>query len=42
VYTSALVRGWIHDQLRAGDESPQRTIERIAQELDQLRRQFMT
>lgn len=36
---SALVRGWILDQLRAGSDSPERTVERIARELEQLRRQ---
>lgn len=37
---SALVRGWILDQLRASTDSPVRTVERIAQELEQLRRQL--
>lgn len=37
---SALVRGWILDQLRAGSESPGRTVDRIARELEQLRRQI--
>ena len=41
VPASVLVRGWILDQLRAGSESPVRTVERIAQELDQLRRQLV-
>lgn len=38
---SALVRGWILAQLRAGSESPQRTVERIARDLEQLRRQIL-
>jgi hypothetical protein len=38
---SALVRGWILDQLRAGTESPITTVERIAHELEQLRRQLL-
>jgi len=38
---SALVRGWILDQLRAGTESPITTVERIAHELEQLRRQLV-
>jgi hypothetical protein len=37
---SALVRGWVLDQLRVGTESPIRTVERIAHELEQLRRQL--
>ncbi len=37
---SALVRSWVLDHLRAGSDSPVRTVERIAQELDQLRRQL--
>lgn len=40
VPASALVRGWILGQLRAGSESPVRTVERIAQEFEQLRRQL--
>jgi hypothetical protein len=35
------VRGWILDQLRAGAESPITTVERIAHELEQLRRQLV-
>jgi hypothetical protein len=38
---SALVRGWILEQLRDGSESPIRTVERIALELEQLRRQLV-
>jgi hypothetical protein len=38
---SALVRGWILDHLRAGAESPITTVERIAHELEQLRRQLV-
>ncbi len=38
---SSLVRGWILDQLRAGTESPQRTVERMARDLEQLRRQIV-
>jgi hypothetical protein len=41
VPASALVRGWILDQLHAGSESPVRTVERIAHELEQLRRQLV-
>lgn len=41
VPASALVRGWILDQLRAGSDSPVRTVERIAHELEQLRRQLV-
>lgn len=41
VPASALVRGWILEQLRAGSESPVRTVERIAHELEQLRRQLV-
>jgi hypothetical protein len=37
---SGLVRGWILEQLRAGTESPVRTVERISHELDQLGRQL--
>jgi len=37
---SALVRGWILDQLRESSESPMKTVERIAHELEQLRRQL--
>jgi len=37
---SALVRGWILDQLRTSSESPITTVERIAHELEQLRRQL--
>ena len=40
VPASALVRGWVLDQLRAGSDSPNKTIERIVHELDQLRRQL--
>jgi hypothetical protein len=40
VPASALVRGWILSRLHAGSESPVRTVERIAQELEQLRRQL--
>ena len=38
---SALARGWILDQLRTGSDSPVRTVERIAHELEQLRRQLV-
>jgi hypothetical protein len=41
VPASALVRGWILDQLRAGSESPAKTVERIARQLEQLRRQLV-
>ena len=41
VPASALVRGWVLDQLNAGSESPVRTVERIAHELEQLRRQLV-
>lgn len=41
VPASALVRGWILDQLRAGSDSPQRTVERMARDLEQLRRQIV-
>jgi hypothetical protein len=41
VPASALVRGWVLDQLHAGSESPVRTVERIAHELEQLRRQLV-
>lgn len=37
---SALARGWILDQLRDRSESPIKTVERIAHELEQLRRQL--
>ncbi|MGI8814373.1 MAG: hypothetical protein ACR2G2_03525 [Pseudonocardia sp.] len=37
---SALVRGWILDQLSESSESPIKTVERIAHELEQLRRQL--
>jgi hypothetical protein len=40
VPASALVRGWVLDQLRASTDSPIKTIERIAHELEQLRRQL--
>ncbi|EHR59542.1 hypothetical protein [Saccharomonospora cyanea] len=40
VPASALVRGWVLGQLRAGSESPVQTVDRIARELDQLRRQL--
>ncbi|MDT7566784.1 MAG: hypothetical protein QOG76_5408 [Pseudonocardiales bacterium] len=40
VPASALVRGWILEQLRDSSESPIRTVERIAHELEQLRRQL--
>lgn len=40
VPASALVRGWVLDQLRAATDSPIKTIERIAHELEQLRRQL--
>lgn len=40
VPASALVRGWVLEQLRTGSDSPVRTVERIAQELEQLRRQL--
>ncbi|MGI8416121.1 MAG: hypothetical protein ACR2P2_07915, partial [Nakamurella sp.] len=38
---SGLVRGWVLDQLRVGSESPVTTVERIAHELEQLRRQLV-
>jgi len=41
VPASALVRGWVLDQLHAGSESPVRAVERIAHELEQLRRQLV-
>ncbi len=41
VPVSALVRGWILDQLLAGSESPERTVERLARDLEQLRRQIV-
>ena len=41
VPASALVRGWVLDQLHAGSESPVTTVERIAHELEQLRRQLV-
>ncbi len=41
VPASALARGWILDQLRSGADSPQQTVERIARELEQLRRQIL-
>lgn len=38
---SALVRGWILTQLRAdGDGSPAATVDRIARQVEQLRRQL--
>ena len=40
VPASALVRGWVLDQLHVGAESPIKTVERIAHELEQLRRQL--
>ena len=40
VPASALVRGWVLDQLRVETESPIKTVERIAHELEQLRRQL--
>lgn len=40
VPASALVRGWVLEQLRAGSESPIKTVERISRELEQLRRQL--
>lgn len=41
VPASALVRGWILDQLRAGDESPRQTVERIARDIEHLRHQIV-
>lgn len=41
VPASALVRGWILDQFRAGSDSPVRTVDRIAHELERLRRQLV-
>lgn len=41
VPASALVRGWVLDQLRAGSDSPVRTVERISHELEQLKRQLV-
>lgn len=41
VTVSALVRGWVLDQLKTTSESPVNTVERIARELDQLRRQLV-
>lgn len=38
---SALVRGWVLDRLRTASESPVSTVERIAHELEQLRRQLV-
>lgn len=40
VPASGLVRGWILEQLRAGSDSPARTVDRISHELEQLRRQL--
>jgi hypothetical protein len=40
VPASALVRGWVLDHMHAGTESPIKTVERIAHELEQLRRQL--
>lgn len=37
---SALVRGWMLKQLRDLPDSPLTTVDRIAQELEQLRRQL--
>ncbi len=41
VPVSALVRGWILNQLRSGSDSPVRTVDRIAHELERLRRQLV-
>lgn len=41
VPASALVRGWVLDQLRTGTDSPQQTVERMARDLEQLRRQIV-
>jgi len=41
VPASTLVRGWILDQLQTKSESPQRAVERLARDLEQLRRQIV-
>lgn len=41
VPASTLVRGWILDQLQNGSDSPQRAVERLARDLEQLRRQIV-
>jgi hypothetical protein len=41
VPASSIVRGWILDQLRAGSDSPQATVERIARDVEHLRRQIV-
>lgn len=41
VPVSGLVRGWILEELRAGVESPISTMDRIARELEHLRRQIV-
>jgi hypothetical protein len=41
VPVSGLVRGWILEELRASSESPTRTMDRIARELEHLRRQIV-
>ncbi|WP_233357092.1 hypothetical protein [Saccharomonospora iraqiensis] len=40
VPASAVVRGWILDHLRASSGSPVTTVDRIAHELERLRRQL--
>lgn len=41
VPVSGLVRGWILEELRTGAESPVSTMDRIARELEHLRRQIV-
>ncbi|MGH3263593.1 MAG: plasmid mobilization protein [Trebonia sp.] len=40
VSVSALVRGWLLKHLRTAAESPANTVDRIAHELEELRRQL--
>lgn len=40
VPASSLVRGWILERVRTSSDSPAGTVERIARELEQLRRQL--
>jgi hypothetical protein len=41
VPASAIVRGWILEQLRAGSDSPKATVERIARDVEHLRQQIV-
>lgn len=41
VPASTLARSWILDQLQNGSDSPQRAVERLARDLEQLRRQIV-